>query len=74
MKCFRFPYLLLLTAIVAAAAVSCRKDNSADYNTEALVFYGDYNGAIGNSGECNYSLCLSDRGFGDYGSILPCGR
>ncbi len=74
MKCLRFPYLLLLTAIVAAAAVSCRKDNSADYNTEALVFYGDYNGAIGNSGECNYYICLSDIGFGDDGSLLPGGR
>lgn len=74
MKYFRIPYLLLLTAIIAAAAVSCRKDNSADYDTEALIFYGDYNGAIGNNKECNYYICLSDIGFEDDGTLLPGGR
>ena len=71
MKSLRIPYLILAAAAVLLAAASCKKERSTDYDIVALDFTGVYNGAIGNNGECNYYICLSDQGFSTSGEPVP---
>ncbi|HIZ88295.1 MAG TPA: hypothetical protein IAC03_09120 [Candidatus Coprenecus pullistercoris] len=60
--------LMLLLAVF-----SCRPDKEADFNLAAAHLDGEYNGPIGNDGECNYYIHLSDKGFDAEGNSCPGG-
>ena len=62
---------VIVMAILTCATISCSKDCTYDYYTEACKLYGQYNGPIGNMDEHDYFICLSDKGFDSDSSYLP---
>lgn len=64
-----FPALFVI-AVLAAGISSCRSERDADFHFEATVMDGEFNGPIGNSGEFNYYIHLSDKGFDSAGNAL----
>lgn len=67
-----FPIFFTL-AILATGLFSCRSEREADYYFEATAMDGEFNGPIGNSGEFNYYIHLSDKGFDSAGNAMPDG-
>lgn len=63
--------LLLFIAVLSSGILSCKSDREADFCFEAARLDGEYNGAIGNDGEYNYYIHLSDKGFDSAGNALP---
>lgn len=56
------------------SAASCLQEKEADYVLEAAVLSGEYNGNIGNDGEHNYYIHLSDKGFSADGKSISNGN
>ena len=74
MKFSRLAILLSFTAVLFLSAASCRQEKEADYVLEAAVLSGEYNGNIGNNGEHNYYIHLSDKGFSADGKSISNGN
>lgn len=64
-----FPALFVVAVLVAGIS-SCRSERDADFHFEAMVMEGEFNGPIGNGGEFNYYIHLSDKGFDSTGNAL----
>lgn len=73
MMIIRHRILFCIPLLLALAVLSCRPDNDVDYDFQALKLDGEYNGPIGDDGEYNYFITLSDIGFDSAGRSLPGG-
>lgn len=71
MRLIKLYILASITSLTLLAIASCKPEKEVDFNFEATNFYGEFNGDIGSSGEYNYYIHLSDKGFSPDGTSLP---